>query len=219
MGTYEISLYQNNTSFEVRKTPMERKLFKCSWQIGDVFAYRLESNLARERGIWGRYFLIQKIDEMIWHPGHIVPIVYVKITKDDTLPSSIEEYDELEYIQTWFTKYEDRFLPLDMSRPYEDIVEKSKKHYQVDEFGFLPQFRITLLNTSKKQIPTNLVFLGNFANSSRPKKEFIPHLKDNISSVSWKGFGDTFETKMIKRYFGHNLREFGIYANKEDSQL
>ncbi len=193
------------------------RLYKCSWKIGDVFAYRLESELAQKRGLYGRYFLIRKIDEDTWYPGHIVPIVYVKITNDTRLPSNEEEYNQSEYVQTWFTRYEERFFPINMSRPQEDIFEKSKRNYQVDEYGFLPQYRIKLLNTSKKVIPSKLIYVGNFSNPDRPQKEFVPHSKENIVTVSWKRFDETFETKMIKQYCGHNLREYGIYTEKNPS--
>lgn len=196
------------------KKPVKKRIYKCQWKLGDVFAYQLESDLAKERGLYGRYFLLQKVDEGVWHPGHIVPIVYVKITNDNNLPSNVEEYNQLEYVQTWFTKYEDRFLPIDMRRPQKDIAEKSKINYQVDEYGFLPQYRAKLLNTSKRVIPTNLIYVGNFANAAHPQKEFVPHSKENVISVSWEQFDETFETKMIKRYCGHNLRELSIYTNK-----
>ena len=196
------------------KKLVKKRINQCQWNLGDVFAYQLESDLAKERGLYGRYFLIQKVDEGVWHSGHIVPIVYVKITSDTNLPSNVEEYNQLEYVQTWFTKYEDRFLPIDMRCPQEDIAEKSKINYQVDDYGFLPQYRTKLLNTSKSFIPSKLIYLGNFANAIWPPKEFIPHSKDNVVTVSWKQFDETFETKMIKRYCGHNLRELSIYANK-----
>ena len=102
-----------------------------------------------------------------------------------------------------------------MVRPQEDIAEKSKINYQVDEYGFLPEYRVLLLNTSKRVIPKKLIYVGNFANAIHPQKEFIPHSKENVVSVSWKQFGDTFETKMIKCYCGHNLRELSIYTNKD----
>lgn len=194
--------------------PAKKKIYKCQWKVGDVFAYQLESDLAKERGLYGRYFLIQKVDEGVSYPGHIVPIVYVKITSDSNLPSNIEEYNQLEYVQTWFTKYEDRFLPIDMRCPQEDIAEKSKINYQVDEYGFLPQYRAKLLNTSKKVIPSKLIYVGNFANAVCPPKEFVPHSEENLVSVQWKQFDETFETKMIKRYCGHNLRELSIYTDK-----
>ena len=196
------------------KKAAQKRVYKCQWKLGDVFAYQLESELAKKRGLYGRYFLIRKVDEGVWYPGHIVPIVYVKITDVANLPSNIEEYNQLEYVQTYFTKYEERFWPIDMRCPQEDIAQKSKINYQVDEYGFLPQYRIMLLNISKKTIPSKLVYVGNFMHAIRPKNEFVPHSKINISSVFWKNFDETFETKMIKHYCGHNLREFSIYTEK-----
>ena len=187
--------------------------FICPWKVGDVFAWKLESDMAKERGLCGRYFLIQKVDEGTWYPSHIVPIVYVKITKDANLPTNVEEYDQLEYVQIGFSKYEERFWPIDMRRPQEDIAEKSKIDYQVDEYGFLPQYRITLIHTSKKAIPENLIYVGNFANAVRPQKEFVPHAKVNISAAAWEKFETTLETIVLKRYFGHNLRELSVYRN------
>lgn len=199
-----------STQPKVKKITKKR-IYKCQWKYGDVFAYRLESDLAKEKGLYGRYFLIQKVDEGEWYPGHIVPIIYVKITDDINLPSNVEEYNKLEYVQTSFTEYEYRFCPVDMRRPQEDIAEKSKINYQVDEYGFLPQYRARLLNTSKRVIPQKLIYIGNFADVAQPQNEFIPHTKENIVSVAWKLFDETFETRMIKWYCGHNLREFSIY--------
>lgn len=199
-----------STQPKVKKITKKR-IYKCQWKYGDVFAYRLESDLAKEKGLYGRYFLIQKVDEGEWYPGHIVPIIYVKITDDTNLPSNVEEYNKLEYVQTSFTEYEYRFCPVDMRRPQEDIAEKSKINYQVDEYGFLPQYRARLLNTSKRVIPQKLIYIGNFADVAQPQNEFIPHTKENIVSVAWKLFDETFETRMIKWYCGHNLRELSIY--------
>ncbi len=36
-----------------------------------------------------------------------------------------------------------------MSHPQEDIAEKSKIIYEVDEYNYLLQYRVELLNTSK----------------------------------------------------------------------
>ena len=147
--------------------PVKKRTYKCQWKSGDVFAYRLESDLAKERGLYGRYILIRKVDEAVWYPGHIVPIVYFKITSDTNLSDNVGDYDRSEYIQTWFTKYEDRFLPINMSCPEEDIDKKSKIKYEVDEYGFLPQYRAILLNTSKRIVPQKLVYLGNFEDAAK----------------------------------------------------
>lgn len=190
------------------------KIYHCEWSIGDVFAYKLESELAKEKGLYGKFILIRKIDENTWFPGHTVPIVYIKITESDRLPANIDEYNHEEYIQTGSTRYENRFLPIDARRAQQDIEEKSKLIYNVDEFGYLPQFRVTLINTSKKIIPKKLIYLGNFKDSLPPQIEFIPHSKANIKPIMWKNFDKTFESEIISCYFGFNNREYPIYQDK-----
>lgn len=194
------------------------KLYKCPWEIGDVFAYKLEGDTAKERGLYGRYLLIQKVDEAIWYPGHIVPIVYVKITKSSVLPTNLDEYNNLEYVQTWVTRYENRFYPIDGRRPLEDIAEKSKIRYEVDEFGYLPNYRITLITKSIRETQ-KLIYVGNFVKATPPPKEFIPHSKYNICSTPWKAPYGTFETIMLEKYFNYNLRELSIYSNRSNYVL
>ena len=201
------------------KKPVKKRIYRCKWKKGDVFAYKLESNLAKEVGLWGQFFLIQKVSERSWYPGHIIPIAYVKITKEKRLPTSVEEYNSLEYVQTWFTRYEERFFPIDMTNPQEDIAKKSKIDYKVDAFGFLPQYRIALLSTSARVIPGKLIYVGNFCDAAPPAGEFIPHVKENIAVVSWGKSGENFENVLIKRYCGHNLRGFEIYANRNGETL
>ena len=84
----------------------------------------MEGEEAKKRNLYGRFFLIQKVSEGTWYPGHIIPIVYVKITKDEKLPSNLSEYNALEFVQTGFTRYEHRFFPLNMLDPQKDIAEK-----------------------------------------------------------------------------------------------
>lgn len=52
------------------------RLFKCNWIIGDTYAYKLTSNLSKEKGLYGRYVVFRKITEDNWWPGHVVPIVH-----------------------------------------------------------------------------------------------------------------------------------------------
>lgn len=47
----------------------------------------------------------------------------------------------------------------------------------------LPQYRVELLNTSKRIIPEKLIYIGNFVNAVRPQKEFVPHTKENGAAV------------------------------------
>jgi len=197
-----------------RKNYRKRNLYQCQWQIGDVYAYRLESEDARKRGLFGRYILVRKVDEYTWYPGHIIPIVYVKITKDDKLPTSLAEYEALEYVQICFTTYDARFYPIDGRRPQEDIAEKSKLKYEVDEYGFLPHYRLELISTSKRVIPKKLIYVGNFLGAAAPQGEFIPHDKINIDAVAWR----FFEEIMLKKYFDYNKREKECYHREQKTQ-
>lgn len=193
-----------------KKKPRIETLYKCEWKIGDVFAYKLKSEKAFEMGFENRYFLIQKIDEGTYYPGHIIPIVYVKITNDNILPKTVEEFDSLEYIQVWSDKPVARFWPINGADPIGDIFNKAQIDYQFDEYGFLPQFRSRLINTSKRIIPKDLIYIGNFIDSKPPKIEFVPD-KVNIDSLYWKIRDRTFETEMLKKYYNYNLRNLGIY--------
>ena len=38
------------------KKPVKKRIYRCKWKKGDVFAYKLESNLAKEVGLWGTIF-------------------------------------------------------------------------------------------------------------------------------------------------------------------
>ncbi len=68
-----------NSPMPPEKKISEYKLYKCEWRIGDVYAYKLESDYAREKRLVWQIFINPKVDEGIWHPGHIVPIVYWRI--------------------------------------------------------------------------------------------------------------------------------------------
>lgn len=184
------------------------RLFRCDWKLGDVFAYQLRSEKAKELGVYGCYLLLQKVDEGTWHPGHVVPIVYAKITSDNTLPTSVEEYNRLSYVQIFFTRYENRLYPFSSREEYERHL---KQKYEVDEYGFLPQYRVLLITTSKRVIPKDLIYVGNYISAKMPEKEFIPHTKLNISYISWKCKEDTIETEILRRYCLYNLRQCEVY--------
>ena len=182
----------------------------CKWNDGDVFAYPLESEYAKEKKLAGKYFLIQKIDESFWGNDSCV-IVYIKIA--ETLPENAEQFDHLNYVQVSSTRYEDRVLPLDGRRPLdEQIKEKTSKKYLVDEFGFLPEFRLCLVNSSQRVIPKKLIYVGNYSNITPPKIEYIHSDMISTKFITWK----CFEKKLIDSYCGHNLRQYEQYSPQYD---
>lgn len=187
------------------------KLYRCQWKIGDVYAYPLLSDYAKEKGHYGEYFVFYKIGETTCHPGHIIPVVWSKITKKGKLPTNTNEFNELEFIQTRTTRYEDRFLPFSGRRSMEEqIAEKSQKQYFRDEYGHLPHHQMAIANTSKRIIPKNLIYLGNFEGVIPPAIDNPPTHEMNISLFVWK----TLEQRLINVYHYFNLRESQIYSKK-----
>jgi len=133
------------------------RIYKCEWKIGDVYAYRFESEIAKEKGYYGRYLLIQKVDEGSWYPGHVVPIVYFRITKDTCLPS-IDDINDIECLIMGLGEIEPEII-------YD--------------------YRSKLLNTSKKIIPKKLIYLGN-VDVVYHNPEYIPKYDVSYASFEWK---------------------------------
>lgn len=182
------------------------RLYSCRWQINDVYAYSLDSPYAQEKGVCGRYLLFIKTGIATWWPGHIIPIVRVKITNDAQLPTSFSEVDRLDYIQISATN------PM-QSIVFHDAMLTSNRGIDdkfIDEYGYMPQYQMKLINTSKRIIPSKLLFLGNYPDIALPTKEYIPKNELEIYSVAWK----FLEKNLIDRYFGHNLKQFSIYKEE-----
>ena len=146
------------------------RIYKCEWKIGDVYAYRFESEIAKEKGYYGRYLLIQKVDEGSWYPGHVVPIVYFRITKDTNLPS-IKDINDIECLKI-------------------GLGEKEPK--------IIYYYRSKLLNTSKRIIPKSLVYLGN-AEVIYKNPEYIPEDEVSYLSYEWKSIEEKI-IKKYERY-------------------
>ena len=192
---------------EEKRMPKYRT-YKCEWENGDVFAYQLKSEYAKEQGLEGRYLIIQKIDEIDWYPCSTIPLVRVKITEDKTIPKTEKEIDELEYIQTWFTSYERRFAGFSALRPLKDQIKGMS--FNTDEYGLLPEYMVSIVITSKNMTKGKLTYLGNYINITPPQNEFIPICKDNFPKILWKDF----EERLMEMYFGHNKRNLEVYQRR-----
>lgn len=192
---------------EEKRMPKYRT-YKCEWKNGDVFAYQLKSEYAKEQGLEGRYLIIQKIDEIDWYPCSTIPLVRVKITEGKTIPKTEKEIDELEYIQTGFTSYERRFAGFSALRPLKDQIKGMS--FNTDEYGLLPEYMASIVITSKNMTKGKLTYLGNYTNITPSQNEFIPICKDNFPTVLWKNF----EERLIEMYFGHNKRNLEVYQRR-----
>lgn len=136
------------------------KLYKCEWNIGDVYAYRLTGNYAKKVGWLDRYLYFIKVGEEVWHPGHVVPVVYFYWIIDKKL-RNITQLRDVKYIPQFFTP---------------EAYKKSPK--------MNTQYLLTLLSTSSRVIPRkNLVFIGNVKEVQHVENE-----PPNSYQVAWKDF-------------------------------
>ncbi len=178
-----------NSPMPPMKKIAQPKSYMCEWKIGDVYAYKLESDYAREKGVYGRYFLFQKIDETVDYPEHIIPVVWVKITDGDVLPSNEKEFLDLKYFIIGRTYVANIFPSLLKSRPIgEQVFERTGREFEIDEFGRLPKYRIYLVNTSKRIIPKKITFVGNYSTNHPPKNEYIKDDEYYGQGFLWKWF-------------------------------
>ena len=189
---------------EEKRMPKYRT-YKCEWKNGDVFAYQLKSEYAKEQGLENRYLIIQKIDEIDWYPCSTIPLVRVKITEGKTIPKTEKEIDELGYIQTDYCLYERRFWGQDASRPLEEQIKG--KSFNTDEYGLLPEYMASIIITSKNMTKGKLTYLGNYTNVTPPQNEFIPISKLNLPTIDW----NELEKELIEMYFDHNKRKLKVY--------
>ena len=177
-------------------------LYHCEWQINDVYAYELDSQYAKERGLNNKFILFHKVGTIVYHPGHIVPIVRVKMADGSKLPKNEQEFNELKYVQTGSHSINDPLMiPIDRSKPiHEQQLEENRLRSMADENGKLRIFKLALLNTSKRVIPKKLFYIGNFENVIPPQNEYTPRDEVSIPSSLWKYFDKYF----VDRYCAYN---------------
>lgn len=182
-----------NTPQPPEKKVSQYRLYQCPWKEGDVFALPLVSDQAKKLGMTGGWILLEKAGEMIWHPGHRIPVMYAKLHSGSDFPSTTEEFERLEYIKR-------RSVWIDMRMHHiPDPSDQSKYANMIrslDENGYLTEYRFGVITTSQRSIPKNLIYIGNFSGAKHPEKEYIREFEVEISVSFWK----ELEEKMLECY-------------------
>lgn len=165
------------------------RLFRCKWEVGDVFAYRFTSEFSQETGFYGHYVLFQKVGEDTVWPGHIVPTVHVFQWTGRQLPD-LCIVENMKILPQGFFPSALTFYP-----------------------NACPDYKIKLLATSGKMIPqNNLTFLGNIpvvgaALPDTPRATFF-------ETVAWSGkYNNTFEEYIIERLIAWKDFDYSLLSN------
>lgn len=154
------------------------RLYRCKWNLGDVFAYRFTGGYSREKGFEGNYVVFRKVSEDVLWPGHIVPVVQVY----KWIGCDIPELGVLANMNL----LEQKFYPGALERN----PDKKK------------EYNIKLLSTSLNAIPKdNLCFLGNV-----PGEDLVPFrgydYLTGYPDVGWESskYNNKFEHYIIDMY-------------------
>ena len=133
-----------------RKMQKPRPKFRCSWKIGDTFAYQIKGTKAETLGIAGRYALIRKISELESYDGKILPVVSVTFWDESPLPTTSQEFmrvppSKLAWgrLNTPIGKYEYRT----------EMLIKNQKQVDSISFLYLGSFQEVIMPQDEHIIP------------------------------------------------------------------
>lgn len=88
----EIKAYFDSSTSKAKKVKKSNSSdnAEISWKVGDVYAYPLQSETAKEYGIAGRYMIFHVLEIGDWD-GKIYPVFHIYITHDNALPKNVDE--------------------------------------------------------------------------------------------------------------------------------
>ena len=181
-----------------------------TWKKWDTFYYKIESE---NEIINNRYLLFVKVDDTQWYEKYSRPIFRVLITKNDKLPTSFEEVNNLEHVQTsqvyWYKRCDSPDLHnMDY---YRVIKERCNMKCYPDELNFLKIYPASIVIDSRKNLPDNWHYLGNYPITNFPKDEYVPFYESKIEEncYYWRTDGRNDISEMVQNYLNYNLK--GIY--------
>jgi hypothetical protein len=155
------------------------KLFRCEWKDGDLFALPITRDYPNSELLKGRNILIHKIGDSKFSPGHVIPRVRVKITDTSDLPKDLDEVNRVRYIP--LTRYKTSDFLVGYVQSYDNTPFYEKlNHPLADENGFYSRYIGILYFTSRRAIPKNLVYLGNYPNLNPPRYENVTRIDDDV---------------------------------------
>lgn len=146
---------QLNTDQPAEKKVRPYRLVKTTWKNGDVYIYRITGCSAESKFYEGKFVLFRKVFESSVHPGHITPVVSVKLTEEASIPRTVEEYDKLPYCPVW-----KRAVPFQILDDKQNIV--------------LWDYYINLGTISQRGVIKQMKYLDNYPDVKLPECMYTP---------------------------------------------
>lgn len=162
-----------NTPQPPEKIVKPYKIFACPWAIGDIYAYRLESEESHKRGCYGHYIAFQKVGNAEGSPRNIIPRIRVACKIFPEIPT-IEQYVNEKKLPQFChpVNYLDPSLQTGMLK------------YQLKDVNY-----DKIMDASSiRSYPKNIVFIGN----SLPIREEYKEHSQSFQTGLWKDFEKFF---------------------------
>jgi hypothetical protein len=121
------------------------KSFICPWNIGDIFAYRFESEESKEKGYYGKYAAFQKVRTAEAYPKLTIPVLHVAKKVFDKIPTVEEFLSEPTLQQFWGPESYDQSIPA--------------RHGQIKVTTAL--YNLAVVTSSSRSYPKNIFYIGN----------------------------------------------------------
>lgn len=184
------------------KTKRKSSAKQFSWEIGQIYAIPIHDESASIVGIQNEYILLYFYSEAEPVNGYRIPLAWAKITQAGKLPSDVEEFNELPYIQIACTAMENRFMPFANE---EALPQEYLQEYIPDEWGYLPEYSMMIYESRGNHPPKDIQLLGAFDGVDPPKYNYRRYKSSH--GAAWR----YLEEYVIQGYRLHNLHQAQFY--------
>lgn len=173
-----------------------------NWVVGDTFAWKIKSEKYPEYN--GRYLIFNLIDPSEILVSSYQKIFRVKITKNDKLPDTLEELNNLEYV-----------IMIPNSIKVINYLASGKEiPYTPDEYGFVYDYRIIVYFNNRSDL-SRFEYLGNYS-----LKELDNEYKDNDGFPGTKRCAYKFlQDIVLEKYVLCNLKKEMTIPKKVITEL
>ena len=169
-------------------------------KTGDTFAWKIESADYPEFN--GRYLILTYYFNERFE-ARKTKLFRAKITKNDEIPCSEQELEQLENIIIECNIYDFAI------EEYEEA-----KNIKPDSYGYIYQYTFSIY-IDRKTLPKKMRYLGNFSLKDIPNEFYVPNGTRDQGSAYWT----YFEDNLLHGYILYNQKQFIGYTKEGNKEI
>ena len=153
----------------------------CDWSVGDVFAWKLESEEAIERHLDGRYVLLEMLrTHSPYGKSDQYPVVRLKLTEGDRIPGTKEEYEAIPFLTLGGYYYRKKNM------------QDGSITWVLDGF----KYEMMIDMSSGRAMPKKCVLIGNFSPVQPLPEQY--YVKSFLNVYGDGAYWKNLESKLLK---------------------